>query len=415
MNDPRLIVHEGSASEIEAALRQHQLPAPDVIISGIPFSTMTRSVGEQILRSVYDALHSGGLFVAYQVRDRVESLGRRVFGRAQVQTEILNMPPMRVYRWQKGHRRADFQPEPRLPIRRACAEARAPRDPRRAALPRTTAPGPKRSRSASSARFKRSRRTTVSGGPKSESCASAAGTRLVAPTPSSRTGSRSPARASSRRATSRDRGAVVGGGRERLAPRQDRIAARSRRAAAPELELEHDGARAQRVAAQAPRDGLRVGAQRALEHLALGDVLGEGVLLAVRHRLAPGLDLAQILAAREPRHREAPGAEQRLELRRLRCRELADRCAGRPPRAAPAPTGPTPQMRPTGSGARNSRTASGGTSSRPSGLATSLAIFATSFTGAMPTEHGEPALALHLRAQPLARARAAARTGARCR
>jgi hypothetical protein len=28
-----------------------------------------------------------------------------------VQTEILNVPPMRVYRWEKGHRRADFQAE----------------------------------------------------------------------------------------------------------------------------------------------------------------------------------------------------------------------------------------------------------------------------------------------------------------
>ena len=111
MPDPRLIVHEGSASEIESALEQHALPAPDVILSGIPFSTMAPSVGEQILRSVYDALEPGGLFVAYQVRDRVESLGRRVFGRAQVQTEILNMPPMRVYRWQKQTRRAEFQPD----------------------------------------------------------------------------------------------------------------------------------------------------------------------------------------------------------------------------------------------------------------------------------------------------------------
>ncbi len=109
--DPRLIAHQGSAAAIEDALRQHGLPAPDVILSGIPFSTMARSVGEQILRSVYDALEPGGLFVAYQVRDRVESLGRRVFGRAQVQTEILNMPPMRVYRWQKQNRRAEFQPE----------------------------------------------------------------------------------------------------------------------------------------------------------------------------------------------------------------------------------------------------------------------------------------------------------------
>lgn len=111
MPDPRLIVHHGSAAAIEDALRQHGLPAPDVILSGIPFSTMARSVGEQILRSVYDALGPGGLFVAYQVRDRVESLGRRVFGRAQVQTEILNMPPMRVYRWQKHRSRAQFQPD----------------------------------------------------------------------------------------------------------------------------------------------------------------------------------------------------------------------------------------------------------------------------------------------------------------
>jgi phospholipid N-methyltransferase len=110
-SDPRLIVHEGSAAQIEEALREHGLRAPDVILSGIPFSTMARSVGEQILRSVYDALGPGGLFVAYQVRDRVETLGRRVFGRAEVQTELLNVPPMRVYRWQKGHRRADFQPE----------------------------------------------------------------------------------------------------------------------------------------------------------------------------------------------------------------------------------------------------------------------------------------------------------------
>ena len=31
----------------------------------------------------------GGAFVAYQVRDRVHMLGREVFGRARVQTELL--------------------------------------------------------------------------------------------------------------------------------------------------------------------------------------------------------------------------------------------------------------------------------------------------------------------------------------
>jgi phosphatidylethanolamine/phosphatidyl-N-methylethanolamine N-methyltransferase len=100
--DPRLTVHEGSASEIMQALAQHGLPPADAILSGIPFSTMSRSLGLEILRSVHDALAPRGVFVAYQVRDRVEDLGRAVFGSAQVKTVMLNVPPMRIYRWRKG-------------------------------------------------------------------------------------------------------------------------------------------------------------------------------------------------------------------------------------------------------------------------------------------------------------------------
>ena len=101
VEDPRLIVHHGSATEISATLDRYELPTPDVILSGIRFSTIAKRVGRDILRSVHDSLHPGGLFVAYQVRDRVESLGREVFGPARVQTEIFNVPPMRVYRWER--------------------------------------------------------------------------------------------------------------------------------------------------------------------------------------------------------------------------------------------------------------------------------------------------------------------------
>jgi phospholipid N-methyltransferase len=101
MDDDRLIVHLGSATDLREALDHYGLPAPDVILSGIPFSTMERPLGHAILRSVHDVLEPDGLFVAYQVRDRVEMLGREVFGDARVQTELLNVPPMRVYRWRK--------------------------------------------------------------------------------------------------------------------------------------------------------------------------------------------------------------------------------------------------------------------------------------------------------------------------
>ena len=99
--DPRLIVHQGSASDLRQALPKHELGAPDVILSGIPFSTMSRPLGREILRAVHDVLEPGGVFVAYQVRDRVKTLGSEVFGRAQTDMVLLNVPPMRVYRWEK--------------------------------------------------------------------------------------------------------------------------------------------------------------------------------------------------------------------------------------------------------------------------------------------------------------------------
>jgi phospholipid N-methyltransferase len=118
MHDPRLIVHRGDASDIAGALVAHGLGAPDVILSGIPFSTMQRQTGREILYSVHDALQDGGLFIAYQVRDRVASLGRELFGRARVQTEILNVPPMRVYRWRKGESRPESRRRRNRLIRR---------------------------------------------------------------------------------------------------------------------------------------------------------------------------------------------------------------------------------------------------------------------------------------------------------
>ncbi len=99
IDDPRLIVHHGSAAEIPEALEKNGLGAPDAVLSGIPFSTMPKDVGLAILRSVQESLAPGGRFVAYQFRDVVHTLGRRVFGKATIQLELLNVPPMRVYRW----------------------------------------------------------------------------------------------------------------------------------------------------------------------------------------------------------------------------------------------------------------------------------------------------------------------------
>jgi phospholipid N-methyltransferase len=99
IRDPRLVVHTGSAAEVALALRTHGLGAPDVVVSGIPFSTMPRETALAILRSVRDALAPAGRFVAYQVRDRVAVLARGIFARPRVELEVRNVPPMRVFRF----------------------------------------------------------------------------------------------------------------------------------------------------------------------------------------------------------------------------------------------------------------------------------------------------------------------------
>jgi phosphatidylethanolamine/phosphatidyl-N-methylethanolamine N-methyltransferase len=99
--DPRLTVHMGSAADIGEALAVHGLPGPDVVLSGIPFSTMPAAVGRRILRGAWHALAPGGSFVAYQFRASVAVLGREIFGVPEVALELRNAPPMRVYRWRK--------------------------------------------------------------------------------------------------------------------------------------------------------------------------------------------------------------------------------------------------------------------------------------------------------------------------
>jgi len=101
ISDPRLIVRLGSAEQIEEALAAHCLSRPDVVVSGIPFSTMPPARGRRILHGVWSCLAPGGRFVAYQFRGRVALLGRKLLGRPEIKVELLNVPPLRVYHWRK--------------------------------------------------------------------------------------------------------------------------------------------------------------------------------------------------------------------------------------------------------------------------------------------------------------------------
>jgi phospholipid N-methyltransferase len=102
IEDKRLIAHLGSASELREIISQYGLEPPNTIVSGIPFSTMSRSTGSQILEAVSSLLPPNGRFVAYQVNNHVATLCKPFLGSGQTSTEFLNIPPMRIFQWVKN-------------------------------------------------------------------------------------------------------------------------------------------------------------------------------------------------------------------------------------------------------------------------------------------------------------------------
>jgi len=101
IRDPRLIVQQGSAEHMGDFLIQHGLPAPDLVVSGIPFSTMPADVADRIVQAVHKCLAPGGRFVAYQLRAHVARYSTPYFGVPSTQWEFVNIPPMQVFCWEK--------------------------------------------------------------------------------------------------------------------------------------------------------------------------------------------------------------------------------------------------------------------------------------------------------------------------
>jgi phospholipid N-methyltransferase len=106
LEDSRLILELGSAERLGDFLAAHRLPAPDAIVSGIPFSTMPPEVSERVAAAVAQVLRPGGRFVAYQVRAHVAGFVSPYLGEPDKQWEVVNVPPVRVFTWVKATRHA---------------------------------------------------------------------------------------------------------------------------------------------------------------------------------------------------------------------------------------------------------------------------------------------------------------------
>lgn len=91
--DSRFVPVHGSAADIEAILRAHGADRADLVLSGLPFSTLPKGVGPAIARATARALRPGGMFLVYQFRARAVDFIAPYFNRIDRAFEPVNVPP----------------------------------------------------------------------------------------------------------------------------------------------------------------------------------------------------------------------------------------------------------------------------------------------------------------------------------
>jgi phospholipid N-methyltransferase len=97
IRDPRLRVVHQSAVEAEEVLSGLGLKCADCVVSGIPHSTITAELREQIVRATRRVLRPGGSFVVYQFTAAVLPHLQEVFGEVRQERELMNILPAKIF------------------------------------------------------------------------------------------------------------------------------------------------------------------------------------------------------------------------------------------------------------------------------------------------------------------------------
>lgn len=97
IDDPRLRVVNGSASDVRGVLNSLDLARADYIISGIPFTNMPDSMRSAIMRESHAILQPGGALLVYQFTRTVLPYLESHFASVQQDFQLLNILPARIF------------------------------------------------------------------------------------------------------------------------------------------------------------------------------------------------------------------------------------------------------------------------------------------------------------------------------
>lgn len=101
LSDPRLHLLHGSAVNVRSLLLPMQLGQADCILSGIPYTVLSRETRQHIFLETRHALSGDGVFVVYQYTRSVLPDLRKTFPSIDLDFEPLNILPARLFRCRK--------------------------------------------------------------------------------------------------------------------------------------------------------------------------------------------------------------------------------------------------------------------------------------------------------------------------
>ncbi len=96
--DPRLQVVAGSAADLDRHLQALGARPVDVVVSGIPFSTMPAQAREDTLDAVAHALGDRGQFLVYQYSAMIREPLQQRFNQVHSEREWRNLVPVHLFR-----------------------------------------------------------------------------------------------------------------------------------------------------------------------------------------------------------------------------------------------------------------------------------------------------------------------------
>ena len=103
IDDPRFTAVLGSATDVEQIVANERQAQADVVISGLPISTLPDGVADKMVAATYRVLKPGGAFLTYQYTLTARKLTATMFDRMDEELVLLNIPPnFLTWGWKEG-------------------------------------------------------------------------------------------------------------------------------------------------------------------------------------------------------------------------------------------------------------------------------------------------------------------------